>query len=144
MFSKACEYAIRATIHIAHQSMAGRRASLIDIANEIDSPVAFTSKILQQLVKANLIYSTRGQRGGFGIEDPGMKTKTIADIVSAIDGKAIFENCGLGLKECSGIQPCPVHGNFVRIRENLRNVLETTTIFILAAGVKDGLTYLKR
>lgn len=144
MFSKACEYAIRATIHLSRKSMEGQRASLIDIANEIDSPEAFTSKILQQLVKANIIYSTRGQKGGFGIVVSGMKTKTIADIVSAIDGNAIFENCGLGLKECSGIQPCPVHENFVKIREDMRNVLENTTIAEMAASLKVGLTYLKR
>lgn len=144
MFSKACEYAIRATIHLARKSMEGQRASLIDIANEIDSPVAFTSKILQQLVKADIIYSTRGQKGGFGIDASAMKTKTIADIVSATDGNAIFENCGLGLKECSGIQPCPVHEHFVKIRENLRDVVEKTTIAGMATSLKDGLTYLKR
>jgi Rrf2 family transcriptional regulator, iron-sulfur cluster assembly transcription factor len=144
MFSKACEYAIRAAIHLARKSMEGQRASLIDIANEIDSPQAFTSKILQQLVNAGIIFSTRGQKGGFGIESTGMKTKTIADIVSAIDGSAIFENCGLGLKECSGKQPCPVHKDFVKIREELRIVLENTTIVALATSHKDGLTYLKR
>jgi len=144
MFSKACEYAIRATVHLARKSMEGQRASMIDIANEIDSPVAFTSKILQQLVKANIIYSTRGQKGGFGIDASGMMTRTIADIVSAIDGTAIFENCGLGLKECSGIQPCPVHVEFAKIREDLRNVLENTTIASMAANLNDGLTYLKR
>jgi DNA-binding IscR family transcriptional regulator len=95
-------------------------------------------------VKADIIFSTRGQKGGFGISTSGMKTKTIADIVSAIDGNAIFENCGLGLKECSGIQPCPVHGEFAKIRKNLRNVLENTTIAGMAASLKDGLTYLKR
>jgi Rrf2 family protein len=144
MFSKACEYAIRATIHIAHQSNEGLRASLIDISKEIDSPVAFTSKILQQLVKAGIIYSTRGQTGGFGMDEKQIQDKTVADIVSVIDGDEIYIRCGLGLKECSGLQPCPVHGKFVDIRENLRMALETTTIQELSTGLKNGVTFLKR
>lgn len=124
--------------------MEGLRASLVDISKEVDSPLAFTSKILQQLVKAGIIFSTRGQTGGFGIEEKNMKKISIAEIVSAIDGDTIFTNCGLGLKHCSGVQPCPVHDKFVAIREDLRIVLETTTIEDLATGLKDGLTYLKR
>jgi len=124
--------------------MDGFRASLIDIAREIDSPVAFTSKILQQLVKAGIIYSTRGQMGGFGIGEQEMHNKTIAEIVSAIDGDSIYVNCGLGLKECSGAQPCPVHLKFIAIRENLKQALESTTIEELASGLKNGHTYLKR
>lgn len=144
MFSKACEYAIRATIHIAHQSNEGLRSSLIDISKEIDSPVAFTSKILQQLVKAGIIYSTRGQTGGFGMDDKQIQNKTVADIVSEIDGNEIYNRCGLGLKDCSGIQPCPVHDKFVGIREDLKVALETTTILELATGLKNGNTFLKR
>lgn len=144
MFSKACEYAIRATIYIARQSREGLRASLVDISHEIDSPVAFTSKILQQLVKAGIIFSTRGQTGGFYMEASKIESKSVAEIVSAIDGDAIYTHCGLGLKECSGTEPCPVHKKFVEIRENLRSVLESTTISDMASSLKNGLTYLKR
>ena len=144
MFSKASEYAIRASIYIARQSLEGLRASLTGIAQEIGSPTAFTSKILQQLVKAGIIYSTRGQTGGFGIDPTVMRNSTIGDIVSAIEGDAIYTSCGLGLTECSPDKPCPVHEKFVSIREDLKKVLETTTIEELAMGLKDGLTYLKR
>lgn len=144
MFSKACEYAIRATIFIARQSLEDKRSSLIDIAREIGSPVAFTSKILQQLVKANIIFSTRGQTGGFGIKKDILHSRTVAEVVSAIDGDSIYTNCGLGLKGCSGLKPCPVHEKFVTIREELKKTLESTTIEHLANGLKDGLTFLIR
>ena len=45
MFSKACEYGIRASILIASESVNGNRLGLITIAKKIDSPEAFTSKI---------------------------------------------------------------------------------------------------
>ncbi|MET0760542.1 MAG: transcriptional regulator, partial [Flavobacterium sp.] len=47
MFSKTCEYGIRASIFIASQSYQNNRIGLKDIAKKIDSPEAFTAKILQ-------------------------------------------------------------------------------------------------
>jgi Rrf2 family iron-sulfur cluster assembly transcriptional regulator len=56
IFSKACEYGIRATIYVAQQtSINGKRCNLKDISKEIDSPEAFTAKILQKLVKQILL-----------------------------------------------------------------------------------------
>ena len=52
MLSKACEYSIRASIYIAEKSLEGNRSGLKEIAKSIDSPEAFTSKILQQLAKS--------------------------------------------------------------------------------------------
>lgn len=57
MFSKACEYAIRASIYIAAETEDGRCIGLPDIAKKINSPEAFTSKILQKLVKNEVIQS---------------------------------------------------------------------------------------
>ncbi len=47
MFSKACEYGIRAAVYVTLQSLEGRRVSVSEIGEEIDAPVAFTAKILQ-------------------------------------------------------------------------------------------------
>jgi DNA-binding IscR family transcriptional regulator len=44
----------------------------------------------------------------------------------------------LGLKECSDARPCPVHDKFIKIREDLRTMLETTTIEELASMVTSG------
>lgn len=144
MFSKACEYGIRACIYIAGKSMENERTFLNDIAAEIDSPAAFTSKILQTLSKAGIITSLRGQRGGFMMNPAQIEDKNVADIVKAIDGDSIFTSCGLGLKHCSPTQPCPVHDKFNDIRFNLKQVLDNTKIKELALGLKDGQTYLKR
>lgn len=144
MFSKACEYAIRATVHIARQSLNDERASLLDISHEIDSPVAFTAKILQKLVRAGIIISTRGKNGGFYISAHDMIHKSIAEIVTAIDGESVFIDCGLGLKECSSTQPCPIHHRFLAIRSELKQVLNNTLILEIASGLKDGNTFLKR
>lgn len=144
MFSKACEYGIRATLHIAVQSNNGLRVSLKDIAHATDSPEAFTAKVLQQLVKDHIVESVKGPTGGFAISKENMSRIKLIDIVSAIDGDDIFKGCGLGLKRCNEKQPCPVHKHFKSIREDLKTMLETTTVNELASGLKQGLTFLKR
>ncbi len=144
MFSKACEYGIRATLHIAKQSQSGNRVSLKDIAKAIDSPEAFTAKILQQLSRNGIIHSMKGPAGGFEIDRKELNKIKLSHIVTAIDGDSIYKGCGLGLKECNELRPCPVHDRFKAIRDDLKTMLETTGIKELANGLNEGLTFLKR
>lgn len=144
MFSKACEYAIRATIYITVQSNQGRRVSLKDIAKEINSPEAFTAKILQQLSRNRIIDSVKGPTGGFTIDKKSMLKIKLSQIVSAIDGDSIYEGCGLGLKRCSETHPCPVHDKFKIIRRELKGMLENTSLHELSVGLECGLTFLKQ
>ncbi len=144
MFSKACEYAIRAAIYIASQSAENSRVNLKAVALHIDSPVAFTAKILQQLVQHTIITSVKGAKGGFEVEAAKVKTITLSHIVLAIDGDSLFKVCGLGLKECSEKKPCPAHNSFKAIREELKKMLHSTSIYELSHGLKDGSTFLKQ
>ncbi|MEO8762176.1 MAG: Rrf2 family transcriptional regulator [Bacteroidia bacterium] len=144
MFSKACEYGIRAAIYIAGQAKHDKRVSLKDISQKIDSPEAFTAKVMQILTRNGIINSVKGPTGGFDIDEKQMNNIKLSDIVYAIDGDSIYRGCGLGLKECSAKRPCPVHDKFKVIRDELKVMLETTTIYELSIGLKDGLTFLKR
>lgn len=144
MFSKACEYAIKAAIYIVTQSLEYKKVSLKDISTEINSPEAFTSKILQQLVKHNLIISFKGPKGGFFIDSDKMESIRLYDIVSAIDGDNIFRGCALGLENCNEKMPCPVHEKFKTIRDGLRDMMLDTSLKELTFGLKEGFTYLKR
>lgn len=44
MFSKSCEYAIKAVIHLCMETRDGKRLSVADIAEAIESPEPFTVK----------------------------------------------------------------------------------------------------
>ncbi|MFV0607146.1 MAG: RrF2 family transcriptional regulator [Niabella sp.] len=144
MFSKACEYGIRAAIYIAGQSLQNRKVSLKDVAKAIESPEAYTSKILQQLVRSNIINSEKGPTGGFSIDNTVTQKITLSSIVFAIDGNKVYTGCGLGLKRCNEKKPCPVHFKFKLIRENLKEMLELTTVYSLVEDMEKGLTFLKR
>jgi Rrf2 family iron-sulfur cluster assembly transcriptional regulator len=143
MFSKTCEYGIRATIFIASESYQNKRVGLKDIAKKIDSPEAFTAKILQILSKDNIINSIKGVGGGFEIPRESMKDIKLAQIVNALEGDRVFTGCGLGLTHCSEDHPCPMHDKFKSIRNELAFMLENTNLEELALGIKTGDTFLR-
>jgi Rrf2 family iron-sulfur cluster assembly transcriptional regulator len=143
MFSKTCEYGIRATIFIASESCLNKRVGLRDIAKKIDSPEAFTAKILQILSKNNIVNSIKGVGGGFEIPREIMKDIKLAQIVNALEGDRVFTGCGLGLTHCSEDHPCPMHEKFKSIRNELEFMLENTNLEELALGIKSGDTFLR-
>ncbi len=143
MFSKTCEYGIRATIFIASESYQNKRVGLKDIAKKIDSPEAFTAKILQILSKDNIINSIKGVGGGFEIPRETMRNIKLAQIVNSLEGDRVFTACGLGLTHCSDDHPCPMHEKFKTIRNELAFMLENTNLEELVLGIKSGDTFLR-
>ncbi len=144
MFSKACQYAIRATTLLAMESDRGVRMGLQEIADRTGSPKAFTAKVLQQLVHAGILDSVKGPNGGFDLPPAKAMRIKLADVVEAIDGDNVYRGCGMGLTTCNDCQPCPLHDQFQKVRDDLRQMLETTDIHGLSLGLREGLTYLKR
>jgi Rrf2 family protein len=144
MFSKACEYALRAVLYISMKSVNGSRLGVPEIAKEIDAPLAFTGKILQTLVRERVISSVKGPNGGFYI-DPRSKPIPLDAIVKAIDGSDdVLHTCALGLKECSDRFPCPVHSEIKIYKDRLRKVMKETTVQSLADDLALGKTFLKK
>ena len=143
MFSKACEYGIKAAIFIAINSYENRRVSPKEISKEIDSPQAFTAKILQALVRHQIINSIKGAYGGFEIDKKDISSIKLSQIVNAIDGDKIYKGCGLGLHTCDENHPCPVHDKFKVVRSELKDMLENTNLEQLALDIKSGVSFLK-
>lgn len=143
IFSKAIEYGIKASIYVAQQSMNGYRSNLKDISEHIDSPEAFTAKILQQLVKGGIIRSIKGAGGGFALETKEMKKIKLADIVLALDADFLDSTCVLGLKHCSETNPCPVHHKYKGIKKETLHLLKNTTLLEMSTNLDKGLAYLK-
>lgn len=144
MFLKACEYGIRATVYLVGQSLADKKTNLKDLAEAIDSPAAYTSKILQQLVRSRLIISEKGPGGGFSVEKSRIQTLKLSHVVQAIDNDDIYHGCGLGFPNCSESQPCLIHHQFKAIRNDLKYMLETTSLVDLANDIDKGISFLKR
>ncbi len=143
IFSKTCEYAIRAVIFISQKSSEGRRVGIKEIAAGIDSPEHFIAKILQDLSRKGLVQSVKGPNGGFTMD--GISNQiNLEDVVKAVDGDALFTGCGLGLKNCSEKQPCPLHDEFKAIRKKIQLTLRAATVGEFNEELDRGLSYIRR
>ena len=135
MFSKATEYALRATIYIAQKGSAEKKLSITEVATGINSPKSFTAKILQQLTADNkIICSARGPNGGFYMTDKAKKLP-VRVILEAMNEDEVLEKCALGLKRCSEVNPCPMHFQYKVIKHQLKELFEKKTIGDLAEAL---------
>ena len=143
MLSLSCKYALRAAFYLVSQSGKMRKAGIREIAEEIEANEHTTGKILQLLVREELIQSVKGPNGGFFIP-PDAAPVYLIDIIKVIDGTGLFFNCGLGLKNCSEKQPCPIHFTFKAAREKLYREFCNVSIQSLAKDIEKGKAYLRR
>lgn len=142
MLSKACQYAIKSLIYLANNKQQGK-IPLKEIAEQIDSPSAFTSKILQQLVAARVIKSTKGGKGGFELDARKHHKLTVGDVISIIDGDDLSQGCFLGLPECSGLNPCPLHFKYLEIKKSMHHSMFNVPIMELIKK-DEGIIKVKR
>lgn len=142
MFSKATEYAIRATIYIAQKGSETNKLGIDEIAKAIDSPKPFTAKILQALSKdSHIISSVRGPRGGFFLTERSKKLP-VRFILEAMGEEEVLEKCVLGLKQCSETQPCPMHAQYKSIRKQLKELFVSKSIMQFASEIQDGVVFI--
>jgi Rrf2 family protein len=133
MFSKSCQYALRAVIYLAERKAQEKNVGVKEIAEALKMPQQFLSKILQQLSKHGLISSIKGPNGGFYISEANASV-TLLDIVECMDGRGALNGCILGLPACSVENPCPLHHHFYGSREGLKATLNDCAIGSLLDG----------
>ena len=134
IYSAGCEYAIRALSRLAQRAPEGAFCLLRDIVDQDDLPGHFVGKLLQQLVRADLLVSAKGRGGGFALRDLPGEIK-LRQIVEAIDGRERIRGCILGLSECNEHQACPQHDTWVAIRRQIEETLDKTTLADLAEAL---------
>jgi Rrf2 family protein len=142
LFSKTCEYGIRAAVYIASQSDKTEKTGIEEICENIEAPRHFTAKILQILTRNHLLSSQKGVNGGFYMTADQLKQPMIA-LVEAIEGKGVLSQCGLGLRECSEKEPCPLHNKYAAIRNDIKKMLSSMTIKDMAVSLQTGKAFLK-
>lgn len=141
MLSFTCKTAIKAVIYLASRAETGEKKSIRDIAGHIGASEHTVSKILQTLVKRGVINSTKGPSGGFYMSSE-QQEQPIIHIVEAIDGMAVFKECGLGLSKCSETHPCPIHEQYKKPRELMEKLFRENKVLDLCQPVNTGLAYL--
>ena len=95
MISKSTEYALRAVICLARSE---ERLNVGQVAELTKVPSRYLAKVLQRLVHAGLVKSTRGRSGGFTLATEPNEM-TILQVVSAVDPIKRISCCPLDLPE---------------------------------------------
>ena len=129
--SKKADYALMAVRHLALKS-GPSSASAREIAEQYDIPIELMAKVLQRLVRAGLLISTQGTRGGYTLSRPPVAI-SVADVIQAIDGPVAITACSSEKNDCEQYSKCSIRAPLWQIRERIAATLGTVTIAEMAA-----------
>ncbi len=104
--TRQADYAVRAVLYLAGLGP-GTRASTAQIANEQKIPATFLAKIVSQLAAAGILRAVRGARGGVTLARPPHEV-SLLEIVEAIDGPVMLNQCTIDPAECPLGEDCSV------------------------------------
>lgn len=104
--TRQADYAVRAMIYLAKLGP-DQRAATSQIAQEKKIPPSFLAKIVSQLSVAGLLQTSRGAHGGVSLaKDP--EDISLLDVVEAIDGPILLNDCVAEHNSCSFGGECPI------------------------------------
>ena len=129
--TRQADYAIRAVRYLARQGD-NQRSATSTVAREMKIPPSFLAKIISQLSIAGLLHTSRGARGGVSLAREA-KEISLLDVVEAIDGPILLNECVGDPDGCQFTEDCAMHPIWKEAQETLVNRLRTTTFASLAA-----------
>ncbi|MBI4689034.1 MAG: Rrf2 family transcriptional regulator [Nitrospirae bacterium] len=127
--TRKADYAIRCVLYLTRNT--GRVASVDEISAAMYVPKSFLAKILQRLMKAGIVSSTRGIKGGFQLAKDS-KDINLLEVIEAIQGPSAANICAIDKKLCDMSNRCAVHPIWVKIRKKVEQELKKENFAKLA------------
>ena len=123
--SNTAEYAIRILTFMAVKNLDIYTAKyLIEKLNISDK---YLRRIMTQLTKAGLIRSIQGRDGGYVFNEKP-ENIDLMQIIDAVDDMDKYMGCILGFKECSDSNPCALHKQWSKIRDQIFDMFKRTNL----------------
>ena len=130
--SKSVEYSLLALKFIAEkqgkESVSSRR-----ISEELNIPYELLSKLLQKLVKKNIIKSQQGKFGGYKLLVSSDRL-TVLTIINALDENVQLTNCtfeNATHDDCSRIDDCCIKTPFWNLQNRINIMFNEITLLEL-------------
>lgn len=79
----------------------------------------------------------KGPTGGFSLSR-NAEDITLIEVIEAIDGLDMFNQCGIGFKRCDDSHPCPIHHEYKIVRKHIKQLFENKTLKELTEEVENG------
>ena len=111
MLSQTAEYALRTILFIAQSNHEAGPVRTEAIAEALDIPRNYLSKILHRLAQEGVLKSSRGRGGGFVLSRPADQMPLV-DVVGRFDEIAPGRKCLLGRPLCSDANACDAHASW--------------------------------
>lgn len=124
--SRPAEYALRAMTYIALQEP-DKRILTRDLAEAINVPAPFLSKIMRRLTADGILNAKKGHHGGFLLARPPEKIRFI-DILRAVDFEPSADHCLFGLGNCDSQHPCPLHAEWSILKNQIEEWARSHTL----------------
>jgi Rrf2 family protein len=131
--SKKADYALLAMRHLAAHATGGAMSAR-GLAEAYDIPPELLAKVLQQLVRARLLESHQGIRGGYGLAR-APESISVADVIQAIDGPLTVTACSTDDHSCDQYSKCNIRDPLWRIKDRIVAALAATSVVDLAADL---------
>lgn len=128
-------------LYLAVNSSEEHKILAKDLSNSTGVPQAYLSKLMQELVRHQIISSTRGPNGGFYLTDNN-REKRLIDIINIIDGDYRLNSCMLSLHKCDSEHPCPLHDLMGDTKSKFVERLKDTKVQDLVLDIKQGKSFL--
>jgi Rrf2 family protein len=127
--TRQADYAVRAVLYLSGLDN-GRRAPTSEIALKQHIPPSFLAKIVSQLSIAGIVQTSRGARGGVSLARAADEI-SLLEVVEAIDGPIMLNECVFDANACVFGNNCPVQDVWCNAQENLVKTLSGTTFATL-------------
>jgi Rrf2 family protein len=124
---KKVEYAFLALKYISENSDQNCLNTKV-ISENAEIPYDLTAKILQRLVKQNIISSQQGAKGGY-VLNYSTDQLNLARIIAAVDEEVILTNCmfdGATVKDCERIDSCCMRSPLNKVQNKINELFEKT------------------
>jgi FeS assembly SUF system regulator len=135
--SKKADYALLAMRHMAAHADVGA-VSARELAETYAIPAELLAKVLQQLVRAHLLESQQGIRGGYALARPA-RAMSVADVIQAIDGPLTVTACSDTDHSCDQYARCNIRDPLWRIKDRIVSALAATSVADLAVDLSQPL-----
>ena len=124
------DYGIRSVLYLARQPF--KKVSFVnEISEDYKIPRSFLAKILQKLVKARIVRSYRGVKGGFSLAKHA-RDISILDVLEAIEGRLSLNICVTDKKKCVSARNCPIQSVWTNAQAKVADVLKKANFEDLA------------
>jgi Rrf2 family protein len=130
--SKKSDYALIAMKHLATRPDGGGSSSAREISESYDIPLELLAKVLQRLVRARLLLSVQGTRGGYRL-GRNAQLISIADVIQAVDGPVTVTACSDTDHNCDQFNKCSIRDPLWKIKNRILESLTTVSVAEMAA-----------